>query len=75
MEVEYSVVHSYGEGTVIFIIDANDGSLESDTAATRPSLHLLLGLDNDDKTGTLTPSYPTSLSEANCGNCCLELLE
>ena len=34
LKVEYSVVNSYREGAVIFIIDANDGPLQSDTATT-----------------------------------------
>ena len=34
LKVEYSVVDSYREGAIVFIIDANDGPLQSDTAAT-----------------------------------------
>ena len=46
LKVEYSIVHSYCERAVVFVIDANDGPLQSNAATTRTSLHLLLGLKN-----------------------------
>ena len=49
LKVEYPIVHSNRERAVIFVVDANDGSLQSDAAATRTSLHLLLGLKHQNK--------------------------
>jgi hypothetical protein len=49
LKVEYSAVNSYRERAVIFVIDANDGPLQSDAAATRTSLHLLFRLKNQTK--------------------------
>ena len=34
LKMEYSIVDSYCEGTVIFIVNANDRPLQSDTATT-----------------------------------------
>ena len=49
LKVEYPIVHSNRERAVVFVVNANDGPLQSDAAATRTSLHLLLGLKHQNK--------------------------
>ena len=70
--MEYPIVHSNRERAVIFVVDANDGSLQSDAAATRTSLHLLLGLKHQNKKdiqispAQLLTSLSLSLSSPSC---------
>ena len=44
LEMVDSVLYSDGECGVVFIVDSNDGSLESEAASSRPTLHLVLRL-------------------------------